>query len=491
MLTARDLEEVTPYLDGRSCESEGPERFTVYNPASGEMLMQIPSGSPKDVDLAVAAARRSFVKGIWAKAPPSVKKSTLLKWADLIQANAARLDALDALEMGKPVSLPLANAATAAGLVRFNAEAIDKCRGDVLTSDDSSTVVQKRMPRGVVAAVIPWNFPTYNFALKVAPALAAGNSVILKPSEFSSQSALLLAKLAAEAGLPPGVLNVVPGRGGIVGKALGEHMDVDMLTFTGSSAVGKLLLGYAGHSNMKVVSAECGGKSPQVVFDDGVDLDAAADNIARMIVLNQAQLCSVGSRLLVQSTIEESLVQKVIAHLERTVAGDPQLPTTTYGPLVSGPQLNKVLAYIDTGSADGADLVHGGSRILEKTGGYFVEPALFVNVPEDSRIAREEIFGPVLSVLRFHDTDDAIRLANATSYGLAAYVWTSQLATGFKLANAINAAYTVVNAIAPIGEGPGHAFSGEPVGLSGVGVEGGIAGLESYMRRQTLWFNHG
>lgn len=491
ILTARDLADVAPYIDGRSIQSESASRFSTYDPASGRKLVEIPAGSAQDVDKAVLSARASFSKGSWCNAPPSCRKAILHKWADLIQANATRLNSLDALEMGKPVSLPAFNAAGAAGFVRFNAEAIDKCSGEVLTSDATSTVMQKKVPRGVVAAVVPWNFPTYNVVLKVAPALAAGNSVVLKPSELASQSALLLARLAIEAGLPPGVLNVVPGCGETVGRALGEHMDVNMLTFTGSTAVGKLMLQYAGQSNMKVVSAECGGKSPQIVFDDGVDLEAAANTIAGMMVMNQGQVCSLGSRLLVQDTIEETLVQKIVSRLEKIAAGDPQLPATVYGPLVSSTQLSKVLSYIDSANADGADLVYGGSRILEETGGYFLEPGIFVNVPADSRIAQEEIFGPVLSVLRFRDLDDAIRLANSTCYGLAAYAWTARLATGFKLANAIPTAVTMVNAAPPAGEGPGFAFSGEPFGLSGVGVEGGLAGLESYMRRQTLWFNHG
>jgi acyl-CoA reductase-like NAD-dependent aldehyde dehydrogenase len=491
MLTARDLGEVALLIDGHAVESESAERYAIYNPTSGDKLADIPKGCAQDAHKAVRSARASFDTGAWRNAPPSLKKAILHRWADLIQHHAARLDGLDALEMGKPVSVPIANAAAAAGLARFNAEAIDKITGDVLSSDSSTTVIQKRMPRGVVAAIVPWNFPTLNAVLKVAPALAAGNSVVLKPSELASQSALTLARLALEAGLPPGVLNVAPGCGETVGKALGEHMDVNMLTFTGSTAVGKLMLQYAGQSNMKVISAECGGKSPQVVFDDGVDLDAAADGIARMMVLNQGQLCSVGSRLLVQGTIEEILVQKIIFRLENTLAGDPQLPATTYGPLVSDSQLRKVLSYIDAGSAEGADLVHGGARLLEPSGGYFIEPSVFVNVSEGNLIAREEIFGPVLSVLRFHDTQDAIRLANATCYGLAAYVWTAQMTTAFKLANAIPTAYTMINAVGPTGEGPGHAFSGEPFGLSGLGVEGGVGGLETYLRRQTVCFSHG
>lgn len=393
--------------------------------------------------------------------------------------------------MGKPVALPVFNAAGAASFVRFNAEAVNKLTSDILPSDRTSTVIQKRVPRGVVAAVVPWNFPTYNVVLKVAPALAAGNSVVLKPSELASQSALSLAQLALEAGIPAGVLNVVPGRGEIVGKALGEHMGVDMITFTGSSHVGKLMLQYAGKSNLKVVSAECGGKSPQIVFDDGVDLDSVADNVAALISLNQGQVCSVGSRLLVQDTLEEQLVQKVISRLEKVAAGNPQLPGTTYGPLVSKPQLNKVLSYIAAAGAEGADLVHGGARIMESTGGNFLEPAVFVNVSPGSQLAQEEIFGPVLSVQRFRDLDEAVELANSTCYGLAAYVWTARTSTAFKVANSVHAAVAMVNAVAPGGEGPAHAFSGEPFGLSGVGIEGGIAGLMTYTRLQTMWINHG
>lgn len=490
-LTARDLSEVAPFIDGRSIPSESDHRLAINDPASGKKLLDIPAGCPQDVDNCVRSARASFVAGKWRDTPPSSKKSVLHKWADLIQANAPRLNALDALEMGKPVGLPVFDAAGAAAFVRFNAEAIDKCFGNVFTSDTTSTVIQKRFPRGIVAAIVPWNFPSYNVVLKVAPALAAGNSVVLKPSELAGQSALMLAKLALEAGLPAGIFNVAPGKGEIVGKALGEHMDIDMVTFTGSSAVGKLMLQYSGRSNMKVVSAECGGKSPQIVFDDGVDLDRVADSVAAMILLNQGQVCSAGSRVLVQDTIEERLVEKLVSRFEKIASGDPQLPTTSYGPLVSNDQLKKVLAYIGTGSAEGAELIYGGSRMLEETGGYFIKPTLFTRVPESSTIAQEEIFGPVLSVMRFHDVRDAVRLANSTCYGLAAYIWTSRMDTGFKLASAVHAAVTMINAQPPAGEGPGFAFSAEPFGLSGIGHEGGLPGLETYTRRQTMWFNHG
>jgi acyl-CoA reductase-like NAD-dependent aldehyde dehydrogenase len=491
MLTARDLQAVAPFIDGRSVPSASEVQLAVYEPACGKKLMEIPAGCPEDVEGAVRSSRAALLAGVWKQVPPSAKKRTLHKWADLIEASASRIDALDAIEMGKPVGVPAFNARAAAGFVRFNAEAIDKCSGEVLTSDSESTVVQTRVPRGVVAAIVPWNFPTYNVVLKVAPALAAGNCVILKPSELASQAALLLAALALDAGLPPGVLNVVPGQGEIVGKALGEHALIDMVTFTGSSSVGKLLMRYAGDSNMKVVMAECGGKSPHLVFDDGLDLDAVAASIAGSLCLNQGQVCSVGSRLLVQDSLEEVLVQKIVARLEAIVVGDPQSLDTTYGPLVSSTQMSKVLAYIEAGKTDGADLVHGGSRLLPESGGYFLEPAVFVNVPEDSSIAREEIFGPVLSVMRFRNLEEALRLANATPYGLAAYVWTTQMVRGFGLARALQTGLTMINAMPALGEGPGYAFSGEPYGLSGVGAEGGIAGLQMYTRRQTTWFNHG
>ena len=491
LLTARDLAPVAPFVDGKPVQSLSDNAFEIREPASGKKLMAIPAGCPDDAERAVRSSRGSFLDGRWCKTAPSAKKRILNRWAELIEANASRLDALDAIEMGKPVTVPIFNGKAAAGFLRFNAEAIDKCPGDVLTSDSASTVIQNRKPRGVIAAIVPWNFPTYSAVLKAAPALAAGNSVVLKPSELASQSALQLAELAIEAGVPPGVLNVLTGCGEIVGRALAEHPQIDMITFTGSAAVGRLILQYAGASNMKVVSAECGGKSPHIVFDDGIDVEAAADSIARAICLNQGQVCSVGSRVLVQDSIEKRLVQKIIALLEDIRVGDPQLKETTYGPLVSETQMGKVLAHIKVGASAGAEMVYGGSRLLPESGGYYVEPTVFINVPERCNLAQEEIFGPVLSVLRFRNLEEAIRLAAGTPYGLAAYAWTTQLTVGFKLSNALQTGVTMVNAVPVTGEGPGYGFSGEPYGLSGVGVEGGVAGLETYMRRQTTWFNHG
>lgn len=399
------------------------------------------------------------------------------------------LDALDAAEMGKPVAESFANATAAANLMRFYAEAIDKLAGDVYGSDKLSLVAQRRVPRGVVAAVTPWNFPTVNAVRKIAPALAAGNSVVLKPSELASSSALHIAQLALQAGLPPGVLNVVPGVGDTVGRALALHMDVDMLTFTGSTQVGKSMLQYAGQSNMKVVMAECGGKSPQIVFDDGVDLDAASQSIARFLLTNQGQICTVGSRVLVQASIAPALIEAIVARFQRIVMGDARDPKTTFGPVVSAKQCGRIMNYIETAPAEGARLVIGGRKALDRSGGYFVEPTLFSDVAPTSRIAQEEIFGPVLSVIPFQDEAEAIRIANGTVYGLMAYVWTTNLSRAMRMAKALRSSVRI-SATSPTGEGAGNAYSSEPAGQSGVGTETGLAGMESYLRRQLVWINH-
>jgi acyl-CoA reductase-like NAD-dependent aldehyde dehydrogenase len=481
-------EAIAPLIDGALSRSESAATFEVINPSCGRRLLSIPAGCDMDVDRAVLSARRAFEDGRWNEAPPSFRKRVLHDCADLLAAEATELDVLDAGEMGKPVSEAFCNAAGAAALMRFFAEAVDKSTGEVHVSDRHSLVMQRRVPRGVVAAVVPWNFPSFNAVLKVAPALAAGNCVVLKPSELSSRSALRIAQLAVEAGLPPGVLNVVPGIGETVGRALGLHRDVDMIAFTGSTEIGKRMLQYAGQSNMKAVMAECGGKSPQIVFDDGVDLDAAAEAIARNLLVNQGQICSVGSRLLVQRSIEKTMIDKILGRLDNLIMGDACDSRTTFGPLASAGQCARVMSYIETAAADGGELVAGGRRVLRETGGYFVEPTVF-RAPPAARISQEEIFGPVLSVVAFDQVSDAVRIANQTIYGLVAYAWTSELSTGMQLVRGLRSA-VFVNSVAPIGEGAGHCFSSEPAVQSGVGTEGGIAGMESYLRRQLVWFNH-
>ena len=480
---------VAPFLDGALSRSDSHETVEVINPSDGQRLLMIPAGCEADVECAVASARQAFDCGSWSSAPPSVRNQTLHRFAEMVAADAPGLDALDAGEMGKPISERLFSARVAAGLLRFCGEAVDKITGDVYSSDAYSVSFQRRVPRGVVAAVVPWNFPTFNALLKVAPALAAGNSVVLKPSEWASRSALRLAHLAIESGLPPGIFNVVPGVGEIVGRALGLHRDVDMLTFTGSTTVGKQMLQYAGESNMKVVTAECGGKAPHIVFADVQDLDKVADHVARMLVTNQGQICSVGSRLLVDQAIEPHLVEKIASRVRDVIIGDALDPETTFGPLVSAQQCTRVMQYIAVGQGEGAQLVVGGRRAHVKSGGYFVEPTIFREVAPESRMAQEEIFGPVLSVISFKSETDAIRIANGTIYGLLAYAWTTDLSRAMRLVKGIRSSI-IVNAAPPIGEGPGLAFSSEPSGQSGLGTEGGLPGIESYMRRQLVWINH-
>lgn len=482
--------DVAPFIDGETVPSASDETLPVFNPANGKKNREIPAGCDADINCAVTAARTAFDDGRWSDLPPSQRRGILHKFADLIEVEASSLDILDCLDMGKPVSSPMANANSAAYMIRHSADSIDKILGDVYTSDATSLVIQRRVPQGVVAAIVPWNFPVVNAAMKIAPALAVGNCVVLKPSENSSQSALRLAQLAIYAGIPAGVLNVVPGKGDIVGRALAQHRQVDMLTFTGSTAVGKLMLQYAGQSNMKLVNAECGGKSPHIVFADFEDLDTAASAIAQSILTNQGQLCVAGSRLLVQKDIETRLIEKVSARFKDIVAGDPLDPVTTFGPLVNKQQMERVLSYIAAGKASGAELILGGKRILEASGGFFVEPTLFSNVSPEAIIAQEEIFGPVLSVTSFENVEDAIRLANSTAYGLAAHVWTTHLPTGIKFAKSL-CSPVIVYGSAPVGEGAGLALATEPYGESGVGVEGGLAGMETYTRRQPIWFNHG
>ena len=480
---------VLPLINGVLSESEDTATVGVVNPSSGQRFLSIPAGCSGDIDRAVYSARTTFEAGSWSIAPPSFRKRTLHRLAEAISSNAATFDALDAGEMGKPVKEAYANTDSAAGLMHFYAEAVDKLTGDVFSSDKNSFVTHRRVPRGVVAAVVPWNFPTSNAVLKIAPALAAGNCVVLKPSELASRSAIHLAQLALESGLPPGVLNVVPGLGETVGRALGLHPDVDMVAFTGSTAVGKQMLKYAGESNMKKVLAECGGKAPHVVFADIANLDAVADSIAQMLITNQGQICAVGSRLIVERSIEDQLLERIVPRVKSVIIGDALDSKTTFGPLASEGQCARVMHYIEVGQAEGATLVTGGQRALPDSGGYFVEPTIFRNVVPTSRIAQEEIFGPVLSVIPFDDEAEAIRLVNGTIYGLVAYAWTTDFSRAMRLMKGIRSSI-LINAAPPSGEGAGYAFSGEPHGQSGLGTEGGMPGLESYTRRQLAWINH-
>ena len=478
---------VRSYISGAAVASSSSKTLQLFNPTNGRESIVMPVGSELDAIKAIASAKEAFEHGRWSSLSKATRQSMLHGFANVIEKHALELDRLDAEDMGKPVGLVFGNALSAANLLRYSVDAMESITADAYNSDKSCLIAQQLVPRGVVAAVVPWNFPTLSAMTKVAPALVAGNCVVLKPSEQSPQSASRLAELATEAGIPPGVLNVVQGRGNIVARTLGLHNDVNMIAFTGSTVVGKLILQYAGQSNMKVAHVECGGKSPQMVFADCHNLDEVADSIVDLILVNQGQLCVTGSRVIVEQKVELELIDKIIQRFRKVSPGDPLDPMTTYGPLASRQHMEKVLGYIEAG-AKTANLMFGGQR-MDFSNGFFVEPTLFGNVSVEDPLFQDEIFGPVLTITRFRTLDEAIEIANATDYGLAAYAWTTNLNTGMRLSGEVHAGMVTVNGATPSGGGS-EAISTEPYGLSGVGSEFGITGLASYSRAQVRWFNH-
>ncbi len=473
------------FIDGAFRDAASGETFATENPATGEVITNVAAGGQADIDLAVAAARRSFDDGRWSRRSPADRKQVLLRFADLIEANTEELAILDALEAGKPITdtrdvdLP-----ETVKTFRWYAEAIDKVFDAVAPTGPDALGLIVREPIGVVGAVVPWNFPILMAAWKMAPALASGNSMIVKPSRLSSLSAIRMAELAAEAGLPDGVLNVVPGPGGAAGAALGRHMDIDKVTFTGSTEVGRLFLQYSAESNLKEVTLECGGKSPSVVLASPPDMDIVVEQVLLGALMNMGENCSAGSRLIVHRSVQEELVARLADGLAAWTVGDPMDPATRVGPMIERPHLDKVLGYIERGRAEGAEVVAGGSRILEDSGGYFVAPTIFGGVNNDMTIAREEIFGPVLSTIPFDTEEEGIRLANETSYGLAAAVYTTNLDAAFRVARALRAGTVGVNAYSegdittPFGGYKQSGFGGRDKGLEA---------FDQYTEKKTIW----
>ncbi|GAA6131474.1 aldehyde dehydrogenase [Halopseudomonas sabulinigri] len=435
------------FVAGQYQRAVSGETFDCVSPIDGRVLAQIASCDQADAEQAVANARAVFDSGVWSRSAPAKRKKVMQRFANLLEQHAEELALLETLDMGKPISDSLAvDIPGAANAIRWSAEAIDKVYDEVAPTAHDELGLITREPVGVVAAIVPWNFPLLMASWKLGPALATGNSVVLKPSEKSPLTAIRIAALALEAGLPAGVLNVLPGYGHTVGKALALHMDVDTIVFTGSTRVAKQLMIYAGESNMKRVWLEAGGKSPNVVFADAPDLDAAAEAAASAIAFNQGEVCTAGSRLLVEASIKDVFVEKVAAALKASWApGHPLDPNTAVGALVDTTQIDTVLRYIEAGREDGARLVLGGNRVMQDTGGLFVEPTVFADVNNSMRIAREEIFGPVLSVISFNDFDEAMAIANDTIYGLAAAVWTADLSKAHRAARALRAGSVWVN----------------------------------------------
>ena len=434
------------FIDGRYVPAVTGATFDCINPATGKLVARIASCDAADVEHAVASARRAFDAGHWSRSAPAARKKVLLRFAELIRKHREELALTETVDMGKPITDSLKiDIPAAANCIAWYAEAVDKVYDEVAPTSHDSLALITREPAGVVGAIVPWNFPLLMASWKLGPALATGNSVVLKPSEKSPLTALRVAELAIEAGLPEGVLNVVPGFGYTAGEALAMHMDVDCVAFTGSTRVGKRMLEYAGRSNMKRVWLECGGKAPNVVMGDVADLDRAATAAAYGIFFNQGEMCSAASRLVVHESVRDALLEKIVA-VGRTMApGDPLDPKTRLGAIVDQVQLNTVMGYIESGQRDGAKLRMGGRRAREDSGGYFVEPTVFDNVTMQMKIAREEIFGPVLSAISFKDADEAVRIANDVSYGLTAAVWSRDITTAHRVARALRAGTVYVN----------------------------------------------
>lgn len=478
--------EARAFINGEYRDALSGKTFDCVNPATGQVLCQVAACQSEDVDLAVKAARDVFEAGDWRDASPDHRKSVLLAFANKIREHAEELALLETLDMGKPITDSLTvDIPLSANCISWFAETIDKSYDEVAPTGSNALAMITREPMGVVAAVIPWNFPLLMAAWKMGPALATGNSLIIKPAEQSPLTAIRIAELAMEAGLPKGVLQVVPGLGEEAGQAIGLHNDVDCVAFTGSAEIGKLFLQYAGRSNMKRISLECGGKSPHIILADCHDVDEAAQAAAWGIFYNQGEVCNAGSRLLVQDSIKDQVVERVM-HWGKTIApGDPLNPATKMGAMVDKCQMERVLGYINTGREEGAKLRFGGSRVMDETGGYFIEPTIFDGVKNDMKIAQEEIFGPVLATLTFKDVEEALKIGNQTCFGLAAAVWTRDIKVAHKAARALRAGTVWVNCF-------DHGSIAVPFGgykQSGIGRDKSLHALEKYTELKTTWIN--
>lgn len=477
--------ETRAFIDGAFVENTGGDTFPACNPATGEVLAYVSACTEQDIDRAVMAARRVFDAGSWSRQSPLARKAVLLRFAALIEAHAEELALLQTLEMGKPISDSLGfDLAETARCVAWYAEAIDKQYDEIAPIGEDVHATITREPLGVVAAVVPWNFPLMIAAWKFAPALAMGNSVVIKPAEVSSLSILRLAELAHEAGLPNGTFNVTPGHGAVAGQGLGLHMAVDALTFTGSTATGKRFMRYSSDSNLKRVWLECGGKSPHIVFADCPDLDAAAKVAAAGIFTNQGEVCIAGSRLYVDDAIFDDFLPRLIEAARAMPAGDPLDPATRMGALVSAEHHAKVLDFVEQGLAEGMTLHEGGRSISPVAGGWYLEPTVLEG-GQTATPMREEIFGPVLGVSRFADEAEAIALANDSIYGLGAGLWTADLGRAHRVAKRLRAGLVWVNCYA---DGDiSVPFGG--VKQSGFGRDKSLHALDKYADLKTTWMN--
>lgn len=471
------------FINGKFVDALDGRTKPTLNPANGQPIADVAMCSPADADVAVAGARKAFDSGIWSEMAPGERKMVMVRWAELIEKHREELALLECLDVGKPISDTLnVDVPSAVRTIRWSGEAIDKVYDEISPTPANTLALIQRLPLGVVTAIVPWNFPLSTTAWKLAPSLATGNSVVLKPASNTPLSAIKLAALAAEAGLPDGVLQVLPGPGSSMGKHLALHMDIDGMTFTGSTPVGQLLMQYSGQSNLKRTFLELGGKSPNIVFADA-NLDKAAGMAAAAVFYNGGQTCTAGTRLIVEAPVADEFLEKVIAHARKWAPGDPLNEKTRMGPMIDRSQHETVAEYVGIGVEEGADLCFGGKRVLEDSGGYFHQPSIFAGVHNKMRIAQEEIFGPVMSVITFNTVEEAIQIANDSIFGLAGAVWSRNINTAHKVAAAVRVGTMGIN----------NYFGGDitvPFGgfkQSGNGRDKSMHAFNDYTELKTTW----
>ena len=471
------------FIDGAWIDGSGDD-FEIVSPINGKKFTFIKRATVSDMEMAIKAARTSFDKGSWSNMAPTQRKKILHKLANFIERDALELTVLGVRDNGTEINMAInAEAGSAAGTFRYYAECIDKVYGEIAPTANNVLGLIHKEPVGVVGAIVPWNFPLMIGAWKVAPALAAGNSIVLKPAETASLSLLKLAELAAEAGIPDGVLNVVTGQGSVVGKAMGLSMEVDVLAFTGSGPTGRRLLEYSSQSNMKRCYLELGGKSPNIIFSDAPSLEQAAKVSAMAIFRNSGQVCVAASRLIIEDSIHDDFIKSVIKNAEELQVGNPLDITSDIGAINSETQLSSNLQFVDIAKTEGSQIAIGGHQILKNTGGYYMEPTVVTNVKPNSTLFKEEVFGPVLAVSRFKTEEEAVKLANGTEFGLSAGIWTSNLAKAHKMVSKVKAGVVNVNTYG--GADVTVPLSG--VKQSGNGSDKSLHALDKYINLKTAW----